>query len=252
MVFFIKIFIFINLFYFKIILIFKIFHSFIDYQKEYRNIEYFLKFSYNKKFNKKKKNYEPKISVISPLFNSERYILRFLKNIQFQNFKNIEIILIDDNSRDKTKKIIEEYQKEDERIILLKNKNNKGTFICRNLGVSFSKGKYIIIPDPDDIISRNILVICYKYAEKFNYEIILFNRYIGNNRVVFNKFYIKNEKKPIYQPELSTYIFYENNQLRIIDYFITNKLIKKEIFMKALNSLNNYYFKFILNFQKIQ
>ena len=134
---------------------------------------------------------EPTISIISPLFNSERYIIRFIGNIQYQNFNNIEIILIDDNSKDNSKKIIKNYQKEDERIILLKNLKNKGTFISRNLGVLFSKGKYIIIPDPDDILSKNILQICYKNAEKYKFEIIRFNRYIGNNRVVFNNNIIK-------------------------------------------------------------
>ena len=244
-----KVFIFINLFYFKIILFFKVFHSYIYCQKEYKNIENNLKFSYNKKPKKiKKKINYPKISVISPLFNSERYISRFLRNIQFQNFNKIEILLIDDNSGDNSIKIIEEYQKEDERIILLKNRRNKGTFLSRNLGALFSKGKYIIIPDPDDIISSNILNICYKYAEKFNYEIIRFNRYIGNNRVIFNDIYKKNEKKPIYLPELSTYIFYENNQLKIIDVYITNKLIKKETFIRALNSLNQYYLNLYITF----
>ena len=190
MIFFIKIFLFINLFYYKIIFFLKIFYSYIDCKKEYRNIEYFLKLNIksNKKFNIKKKLL-PKISVISPLFNSEKYISRFLNNIQYQNFYNIELILIDDNSIDNVKKIIKEYQKEDERIILLQNHKNKGTFICRNLGVLFSKGKYIIIPDPDDIISRNILNICYNYAEKKDYEIIRFNRYIGKDRVIFIKDY---------------------------------------------------------------
>ena len=174
--------------------------------------------------------------------------MRFLSNIQYQNYNNIEIILIDDNSRDNGKEIIEEYKKEDERIILLQNHKNKGTFACRNLGALFSKGKYIIFPDPDDIISRNILKICYKYAEKKNYEIIRFNTYIGNNRVKFNDIYLRNEKKGVYQPELSTYIFYENKQLRIIDFYITNKLIKKEIYIRALNSLNNYYFNIYITY----
>ena len=107
---------------------------------------------------------------------------------------------------------------------------------------------HIIFPDPDDIISRNILKICYKYAEKKNYEIIKFNTYIGNNRVIFNDIYLRNEKKGVYQPELSTYIFYENNQLRIIDFYITNKLIKKEIYIRALNSLNNYYLNIYITY----
>ena len=111
----------------------------------------------------------------------------------------------------------------------------------------FSKGNYVIIPDPDDILSRNILKICYKYAEKYKYEIIRFNRYIGNNKVVFsNKIY----KKLLYQPELSTHMFYEINDFKIVDFWITNKLIKRGTFIKALNSLNNYYLNLYITYSE--
>jgi glycosyltransferase involved in cell wall biosynthesis len=148
-------------------------------------------------------------------------------------------MVIDDSSKDNSKKAIKSYLKEDKRIFLIKNKKNKGTFISRNLGVLFSKGQYIIIPDPDDIISRNILKICYKYAEKYNYEIIRFNTYKGNNIVNFN--YTIIIKKLIFQPELSTYIFNENDKLEIIDFWVTNKFIKKETYIRALNILNNNF-----------
>ena len=83
--------------------------------------------------------------------NTEKYILRFIRNIQNQFFENIEIILVDDFSLDNSKKIIEKLQKDDERIALIKHKNNKGTLISRKNGILKSKGKYIIIPDSDDI-----------------------------------------------------------------------------------------------------
>ena len=242
MIFFIKIFIIINILYFKIILFCKNLYFFIERQKEYRNIEYFLKISFGIKRNKKskiKKKIVPKVSVISPVFNRERYILRFLSNIQNQSFNNIEIILVDDCSKDNIKIKIEDYLKEDERIYLIKNRKNKGTFTSRNLGVLFSKGQYIIMPDPDDIISKNILKICYKYAEKYNYKIIRFNTYKGINIVNFNDIILKN--KLIYQPELSTYIFNEKDNFQINDFWVTNKFLKKEIYIGALNSLNNNF-----------
>ena len=81
------------------------------------------------KNNKKFKILEnPKISIISPNHNREKYILRLLRSIQNQFFDDIEIILVDDFSNDNSIKLIEEYQKNDERIILIKNKKNKGTF----------------------------------------------------------------------------------------------------------------------------
>ena len=78
----------------------------------------------NKSFNKVE---IPKISIISPVYNRGKYILRFLRSIQNQGFEDIEIIFIDDYSTDNSVKLIEKYQKEDKRIVLLKNKRNKGT-----------------------------------------------------------------------------------------------------------------------------
>ena len=169
-------------------------------------------------------------------------------NIQYQNFNNLEILLIDDKSNDNTVKIIEEYKKEDERIILIKNKKNKGTFTSRNLGVYYAKAKYIIIPDPDDIIDKNIINSCFKYAQKYNYEIIRFNRYVGNNKVVFNDIVKNMENKALYQPELLNYIFYGNNELNIIDYWISNKFLTKEMYIQAINSLNKYYINLNISF----
>lgn len=127
---------------------------------------------YKKKFQRNKK---PKISIIISVYNGEKYILRLLRSIQNQLFDNIEIIFVDDYSKDNTTKVIEELQKNDERIILIKLKRNKGTLIARNIGVLKSKGEFLIIPDSDDILSNNILRICYYVAKKNNYDLIRFN-----------------------------------------------------------------------------
>ena len=124
--------------------------------------------------------------------------------------------------------------------ILIKNKKNKGTFISRNIGVQYSKAEYIIIIDPDDFISKNILNICYKFSKKYNFEIIRFNIYNGKV-IFFNKYSEEFKKKKLNQPDLSYNIFYLNNELIKTDYFIYNKFIKKEVYIKTLNSLNNYY-----------
>ena len=81
----------------------------------------------NKNFFKKSKN--PKVSVISTIYNREKYILRFLRSIQNQFFDDIEIIFIDDNSLDNSVKLIEKFQERDKRIILIKQNKNKGTLI---------------------------------------------------------------------------------------------------------------------------
>ena len=187
------------------------------------------------------KRCEPKVSIVSPIYNRENFIIRFLKNIQLQNFNDLEIIFIDDCSLDNSVKLIEEYKKIDERLILIKNKVNKGTFISRNIGAIYSKSKYIILPDPDDILNKDIINLCYKYAEKYDYEVIRFIIHKKNGKYEYNDLN-QEEKKEILQPELSTYMFYGNNELRIIDYYIHNKFIKKEVFIKAIQSLNKFYF----------
>lgn len=180
----------------------------------------------------------PKVSVISPIYNRERFLIRFLKSIQYQNFNDIEIILVDDKSTDNGIKILEEYQKKDKRIKIIKLKKNKGTFFARNIGVLYSQAKYIILPDPYDIISKDIITSCFYYAEKFKFEIVRYHSYKGNEKLI--KF--DNEiSKPIYQPELQTYLFYANKEVKKVDFFINDKMIGKKLFIKALNLLNDFY-----------
>ena len=93
----------------------------LNYIKECDKIEGYLKLCSNQLIimKKRKKYAHPKISIISPVYNRGRFLLRFIKSIQNQNFKEIEIILIDDCSNDNTKLLIKKYQKEDQRIILI-------------------------------------------------------------------------------------------------------------------------------------
>ena len=216
--------------------------SYIKSKKEYKRNENYLKYIKTKFFilKKFKRSKNPIVSVISPIYNREKYISRFLKIIQSQTFTNIEIILIDDCSKDNSVNLIEGYQINDERILLIKNNINKGTFLSRNIGALYSNSKYIILPDPDDILDKNIISLCFKLSEKYNYEMIRFNIYKINERKAYNVYIQDKEKKSIKQPELSSYMFYGNNELFIIDYYIHNKFIKKELFIKALNSLKKY------------
>ena len=215
----------------------------LSYTFEIKNLENYFKLCNNKKLinrNKYKRNKFPKVSIISPIFNRGNFILRFLRSVQNQKFYDIEIIFIDDYSEDNSVKVIEKYQKQDERIILIKNKKNKGTLISRNIGALNSRGKYLIFPDPDDIISKNIINFCYNFIKAYNYEMIRFNLYEGND--VFLKDIVYGlENKIIIQPELSTFLFYGKGRLFQIDFNISNKFIKRKAYIRALNSVNNYY-----------
>ena len=110
---------------------------------EYQKIENYLKICSSPEYlNMTKENIisNPKISIVSPVYNTGKFVLRLLKSIQYQNFKDFELILIDDSSVDESVELIKKCQKYDKRIKLIKNKVNKGTFASRNLGILKSKG----------------------------------------------------------------------------------------------------------------
>ena len=93
----------------------------LHFNKECEKIEDYLKLCNNQliKLNNKKKYKLPKISIISPVYNRGKYLFRFIKSLQYQNFNEIEIILIDDCSIDNTKALIKNYKEVDKRIILI-------------------------------------------------------------------------------------------------------------------------------------
>ena len=185
------------------------------------------------------KNISPKVSIISAVYNREEYILRFMRSIQNQFFDDIEIIFVDDYSYDKSVNIIERLRQSDKRIILLKNKKNRGTLISRNIGALKAKGEYLIFPDTDDILSSNIINDCYKTAKQFDYDIIRFNMYSDKKfpfSIISNKL-----NKIIYQPDLRTHLIYGYGYKKLVDGIIINKFIKKNIYLITLNNISNYY-----------
>ena len=89
-----------------------------------------------------------------------------LRSIQNQYFKDIEIIFVDDFSTDNGIKLLKSFQKEDKRINIIRNKRNKGTLISRIIGIFKTKGDYIMVPDADDMIAKDIIKTCYDLAVK--------------------------------------------------------------------------------------
>lgn len=118
----------------------------------------------------------PLISVIIPVYNSEKYIEQCLNSVLSQSLKDMEIICIDDCSCDSSCSIIKNYQKTDSRISLIQNKENKKQGYCRNLGIQKASSQYIHFLDSDDYITDNDF---YKNViaqmEKKHLEIFIFN-----------------------------------------------------------------------------
>ena len=183
----------------------------------------------------------PKISIIIPVYNKENYILRVLRSIQNQSFKDIEIIFCDDYSEDNSRILIEKYQKEDERIVLLKQEKNKGTLRNRIEGVNLAKGEYILFLDPDDLLLDNILKKIYPKAKKNNIDIYQFQAYAGDFNNSFYLSYTSRSIEPIYQPKLSDLMYYEKGYLEQTEFIIWGKLIKRQVFIEVIHSIDKYY-----------
>lgn len=89
------------------------------------------------------KNNNPKISVIIPVFNSEKYLDKAIESILFQNFEDFEIVCVDDGSTDNSLKVC--YQKaENDNCIKVIHQDNKGVSIARNKGIEAAIGNYIV------------------------------------------------------------------------------------------------------------
>ena len=100
---------------------------------------------------------EPLISVIVPLYNSEKFIDRCILSITRQTYKNIEIILEDGNSDDGTQEICLDWQNEDSRVRYYRVNEDEGVSVSRNQGIEQSKGEYITFVDSDDFIAEDMI-----------------------------------------------------------------------------------------------
>lgn len=106
------------------------------------------------------------VSVIIPVYNTEKYLKKTVDSIVNQNYTDWEILLIDDGSTDNSSLICEELASGNEKIYVYHQKN-KGTASARNIGVHLSKGKYIVFIDSDDEIPENFLkVMVWEIEEK--------------------------------------------------------------------------------------
>lgn len=116
---------------------------------------------------------EPKISVIIPAYNIEDYIATCLFSIINQSFKDIEILVIDDGSKDKTAEIVEIFGQFDKRIKLIKQEN-QGAGNAKNNALKLAVGKYIMFVDSDDCLENNAIEIAYDTIFNQKAEVVVF------------------------------------------------------------------------------
>lgn len=114
------------------------------------------------------------ISIIVPIYGVEKYIRRFLESIENQTYKELEIILVDDESPDKSGIICEEFAEKDGRIKVI-HKRNMGAAAARNTGLDFATGEYISFLDPDDFIAPNMFEKMANEIKRNNADICICN-----------------------------------------------------------------------------
>lgn len=110
------------------------------------------------------------VSIIVPVYNGEEYIKKCLDSLLKQTYTNIEIIVIDDGSKDQTPLLLKEYEKE-KRVQVL-TKENKGVSSARNKGLAKAKGDFIVFCDSDDYVDENFIEVLVKEQAEKDYDVV--------------------------------------------------------------------------------
>ena len=188
----------------------------------------------------------PNVSVVIPCYNCKKYILRAIRSIQNQDFSNYEIIIANDGSKDGSLEYIQQLQKEEERIRIISNKENKGTLYTRSIATLSAKGKYMFPMDSDDMfLDKDVFSVITNIAYKGNFDIVIFNSVYTNLKpnaytTEVEPTYFDRNHQPnlvLFQPDLGYYNIAPSENLGEVyfnDELLHGKLIKTKVYKKAL------------------
>ena len=161
------------------------------------------------------------VSVIVPFYNVENYIEKCLETLVNQNLEDIEIILVNDGSKDRSKIIVDKFLKQYPEKIVYLEKENGGLSDARNYAIPHAKGEYIAFLDSDDYVEKTMYKDMYELAKKENSDMVecdFYWEYPDKNKRKEDKGVIYNGKKEMLE------------KVRVVAW---NKLIKKEILEKS-------------------
>lgn len=164
-----------------------------------------------------------KISVIIPIYNVEKYLEKCINSVIYQDYRNLEIILVNDGSTDISPLICEEFAKKDDRIVLI-NKKNGGLSSARNAGLSIATGDYVYFLDSDDCLEKDMFSILIKYMQ------------IGNDLCIFNYQKVNENNELLSKTDFQkNRIFINNDEERFR--FIVDHLLKYKSGWEAWNRI---------------
>ena len=196
---------------------------------------------------------KPLLTVVIPVYNVEKYLNRCLESILIQEWKNYDIILVDDGSTDRSPQICDDYVKTYDFISVI-HKENGGLSEARNTGISQAKGEYIYFPDSDDWIEPDTFIDLAEALESQKFDIISFNRE-----------FVKGEEDVIISDSVETQVFYGKDAFvhmlkhSYITGFANDKIYRKSLFIdnNILFPSRKYYedlgtnYKLFLSAQKV-
>ncbi len=172
------------------------------------------------------------ISIIIPVYNTEKYLKKCLDSVISQSYTNIEIIIVNDGSTDNSYEICQEYKKKDKRIKVI-DKSNGGLSDARNVGIKNSKGKFLGFVDSDDFIEKDMYGILYSEIKKTKANIacceMTKKNVIKNNRKIEKKILKRNEA------------IHELLSDKKINNYVCNKLFSRELFTDIKFPLNRKF-----------
>ena len=174
-----------------------------------------------------------KISVVIPVYNCQKTIKAAVRSIQNQNMAEIEIILVNDFSKDNSSFIIKEMMNEDPRIKLINNEKNMGALYSRNIGILSAKGKYVQTLDNDDMfMDSDVFDTIFDEAENGNYDIIGFGAIDGPSydclitQMYEDYFHNHKDGLIVKQPELKYFPIVKEGKYKVNDLHVWGRLVK--------------------------
>lgn len=174
---------------------------------------------------------EPKVSIIVPIYNVEKYLRRCIDSLIEQSYPNLEILLIDDGAKDASLSICMEYEVQDSRIKVF-HKENEGLGLTRNYGIKRATGEYITFVDSDDYLTLDAIEVMVKKAITTDADIVIANHYYkGEEQKVMmtERLYSGTEIKDILMVHMMGNY---GNKLDALSYTAWGKLYKRNLFIK--------------------
>ena len=165
---------------------------------------------------------DPLVSIITPCYNSEKFIAETIQSVQNQTYQNWEMIIVDDGSSDQTVAIIKTLMKIDSRIHFFPLENNVGAAKARNIGINYAKGKYITFLDADDIWFTDFIANSIRTIDETGIHFVFssYKRSNENLEFVYSDFIVP--QKVIYTDILKT------NSISCLTAFIDIEILGKK------------------------